>query len=168
MRQCVGLVEPAEAFADSPVDARLAAALVAVEALCSQRNVQDPQVNELIDHLWSWLTVDETNFQEWYAFDSPLLEAGLGAELPDETAEAFAQVGVNREALRRLVMGLIEILYGNLFAAIDDDATQAHMEAVAEVLAELGIAWPSRARFPLRDGQARPHAEDVAHWRRNT
>jgi hypothetical protein len=162
------VVEPAEAFADSPVDARLAAALVAVETLRDQREIESDDLSALIDHLRRWLSVDETNFQEWHAFDSPLLEAALGGALPLEAVNAFARAGLNEAMSRRLITGLVEIVYWSLFAAIDDDATQAHMEAVAEVVSQFGIPWPPRSRFLLRAGRARPSSDDVRRWRTDT
>ncbi len=57
-------------------------ALRCFEVWLDLEQIQDPELDASADHIWEWLSVDETTFQDWDDNQPALVEVGLGGELP--------------------------------------------------------------------------------------
>lgn len=136
------------------VNGRLAGALLAVGRLLDERDVVSRQVDDLLDHLWKWLTVNEHSFGDWEAWTSDLLEFALGGDLPSEVEGEFESLGLATPTLRRLWESLVDIVYFNLFAAVDHGANMRDLRVLSDLLASHGISLP-----PVDLLQSSPAAE---------
>ena len=76
--------------------------------------IRHDAIDELIEHLWSWLTITEDTFNDWHErpprlVDSPDTELGLGLE-PETDA-----------ALRAALRDATALAHDNLFVGFDHD-----------------------------------------------
>ena len=162
------MTDTAGGYATTPVNARLAVALTGVERLLDTLSVRIRELHELIEHLWQWATVDEATFDSWIAFDSPLRSFALGRNEPDVElllSEAWPPlVGV--------VVSLVEVVEGNLYAAVNESETQGHFNDVLTALSSRGIPvpppasvshWP-RSRF--KDWGDPLSGDELVEWRK--
>jgi hypothetical protein len=167
----VGVTEPLDYLA-LPVRMRQAAALIAVSEWVRRRGLEVAGLDELFDHLWGWMTVTPESFDSWHGFDSPLLTAALGGELPSEVADSVDAVGVNARAFRDLLEHLVEITYGYLFGATNERSGLMDLVVISQAIAADGVNLPS----PLLFGDDRygdnawgsPSAAQVAAWKAST
>ena len=136
------------------VNGRLIGALLAVGQLLDERGINSRQADDLLAHLWKWLTVDENNFDDWEAWTSELLEFALGGDLPREVEMEFESLGLSTPALRRLWESLVDIVYFNLFTAIDHGNNMRDLRVLSDLLANYGILIP-----PVELLQSSPAAE---------
>ena len=142
------------------VNGRLVGALLAVGQLLDERGINSRQADDLLDHLWKWLTVDENSFDDWEAWTSELLEFALGGDLPREVEREFESLGLPTPALRRLWERLVDIVYFNLFTAVDHGNNMRDLRALSDSLANYGISLPPVELLQSSPAVARSLASD--------
>ncbi|MCP4965207.1 MAG: hypothetical protein GY926_08215 [bacterium] len=154
------------------VNGHLVAALEASEKLCSTIGPNLPVVTDLLEHLWSWVSVDESSFSLWHDFDSPLLQFALGGDLPVDLAEFCDESGTDVSVLRSWFSSLVEIVYAHLFAAVIQQEVIEASSAVLEIAESFGVRIHPAERYRLfgsvddRGGWGpRIGAAELAEWR---
>ena len=161
----------AEAYQGLSVNARLVVALETTERLCETLSLSDPTLDELIEHLWGWLVVDASGFNEWHDFENPILDAALGDPVPEEFRATAVAARLDEPQARRWITGLVEIVYGHLFGAIDHAATQQWLADVLEVASDNGIRPNDPANYEMfgsrQDGDGwgtKVRLDEVTAW----
>jgi hypothetical protein len=156
------------------VNARLAAALLTATRVLAPAGVSFEALTALIDHLWRWPTIDEYTFVEWERWSNPMLESALDGVVAEESVPAVQQSSISHEDFRTLIESTVEIVYVNLFAAVDHGRTLDHLERVAMVASRAGVGLPPAALFAAEAGAdvtqrsgwgARMTAAQVNRWR---
>jgi hypothetical protein len=145
--------------------------LIVFDRWLAKIGIRDDGLDAVREHLWQWMTVDEHSFGAWSGFESPVLDAALGDELPAELTLQCEQRGVDTAEFTAVLGDVVEITYLSLYGAAQDDASLEHLRRVLEVCAAAGITPPSAEPFAqslFTDGHGfgRPTLEDVEQWRR--
>lgn len=171
--------QTASTYADRSVIARLAAALLAVEAWAAAIDVGDPAVDRLLDLLWRFPTVGGASFgpwhQDWTADPLRLeidgLEHGRPVEAVARIQQAAIAAGTSPAPLLSGLLHASEIVGDNLFKAVDDARTLEHLSAVEALVARDDVALVPASEFadqPFTDFHGWGHPVDdatVTHWR---
>jgi hypothetical protein len=139
----------AEHYRDRTLNARLGAALLAVEAWLTRVKLEDADIRDLIEHLRAWPTIDGGSFAEWSAWSNDVLEAGLGGDLPPRLREACLSAEVREQDLVQIVRDLVELVYAHLYGALDDDQSMRDLRSLEVTLSRYGVELPSPS--PLGD-----------------
>ncbi|MHA3704615.1 hypothetical protein ACXR2U_20785 [Jatrophihabitans sp. YIM 134969] len=146
----------AATYADRSVIARLAAALLAVQAWSARTGVTDPAAEQLQGVLWAFPTVGGPTFGPWhdrYETD-PLrrdiagLEAGEPVEAVARVQRAATAAGVSPAPLLSGLLHASGIVGDNLFAAVDHTRTLEHLHAVEVLVARDGVDLVPASTFP--------------------
>jgi hypothetical protein len=155
---------------------RLACALVGFEIWAAVTEVSSADLDSFLDHMWQWLAVEGSTFQDWYSYDAPLLGAlHANNAFPTEFESVCRQRAVDFKAVRSALVSLKNTVDGNLFGATDVSATESNFEAVASFFGSVGVTQPVESTFGRlsesdyeRDawGKQLSRAE-LATWRRS-
>jgi hypothetical protein len=152
-----------EDFRDSSIRNMAWAALLGSERLLYRASISDPSIDELLDHLWAWTTVDYTTFGAWYDSRPDLVDVGLGDPLPEGLANAFERAGIRPSDGYRLLQALTEVIYGSMFAAVDWLWVEKAFTEVIGVLGDYEHGVPNPALLPAssrQEGHGWGHAVD--------
>ncbi|ETK34209.1 hypothetical protein MPTA5024_20520 [Microbispora sp. ATCC PTA-5024] len=152
------------------VHARLAAALRTLEEWLTRTGVQDGSIDELIHHLWRLPTVTADDFRAWEESGPDLVAMALGGPMPAVLVEKCNRAAVAPEDLYELVQHTTEIVYANLYGAVDDHGTLGHLAAVEQIAGRYNMILPPAqffARSPYGSHGWGPllTSGDVDHWR---
>lgn len=123
-------------FADAPVNARLAAALaLAEQAFRGSKHAETRGFEDLLDHMWTWMTVTPETFGDWHEWTSPLL-----SRLTDGPTQGATP---SEEEFSRLGRSLIHLVYGHLFAAVIHPISLYDLHEVALVGEQRRVTLPA-------------------------
>jgi hypothetical protein len=164
----------ADEYADRSINARLAAALLAVESWLGHVGLYDPEIRNLLEHLWARPTVRSETFDEWEGYDSEVLAAALGGDLPERLELACRSRHVPPGELACVLEDVVEIVYTNLFGTVVSEDSLKHLRRLEQTVGRYGIELVAAGRFadePLEaghgEGRERSEAE-VGRWREYT
>jgi hypothetical protein len=129
------------------------------------------ELDAVCEHLWQWMSVDYRTFGVWSEFESPVLDAALGDELPAELSQQCEERGVDAAEFKAVLASVVEITYFSLYGAACDAESLEFLRHVLEVGAAADITPPSaepfaQSLFTDGDGVGRPTVEEVQQWRR--
>ncbi len=127
--------------------ARQAVALIVFDRWLAKIGIRHGDLDAMCDHLWQWMSVDEQTFGVWSAFESPVLDAALGDELPAELVLECERRGVDTVEFKAVLGSLVEITNNSLYSAPDDDGSLAFLRHVLEIGTAAGITPPSAEPF---------------------
>ncbi len=157
-----------EGMDGSPRASVTAWAIRCFEIWLDLEQIQDPELDALADHIWQWLSVDETTFQDWHDNPPALVEVGLGGELP----RTGALTGRQRALLVGAITNVTELAYYSLFGAFDGQAHAEFADGLGQLLDTHQVAPPARSSFGVPEDVVLDHswgpipAELVAQWRK--
>lgn len=163
-------MDAVDKFRPLSLRARQAVALIVFERWLRKIGIRHGDLDAVCEHLWQWMSVDYRTFGVWSGFESPVLDAALGDELPAELTRQCKQRGVDPAEFKGVLAALVEITYGSLYGAADDEGSLKFLRYVLEVGAAAGITPPSAEPFVqsfFTDGRGvgRPTVEEVERWR---
>ncbi|WP_426572135.1 hypothetical protein [Aquihabitans sp. McL0605] len=140
---------PVVTYDDLSQRALLAIALLGVEDWRRARDLRDPNLDALVQHLWDWMTVGPRSFDEWCDWESPALEFALEPRslFPFDMAGYWAAAGCTEAQARGLLAPLVELVDDHLFTAIDRDQLLARFKDVRRQLAVDGILFRPPTTF---------------------
>lgn len=122
------------------------AGLLAAEHWVRRTGVSHPDIDALIDHAWRWSTIGRSeSFIDWYAA-LPRLQ-GLLTLPADVTAEAI-RADVPAEDVATLVRSLDQLVYGNLFGALQFAWVEQDLDGIADIVERYELGLPSPDRLP--------------------
>lgn len=160
------------------VRARLAAALVTVESWLRAYRLDDAGISAVLEHMWQWLTVTAETFGAWYEFHEvqypEVLLAAINDEpLPRPVTLICGDQGVPVTDLAMLLADVVNLVYDDLFGAVNLQTSLERLRRVEAVAARSGIALPSAERFSVpgltaQDGHGMGRevpAAQIASWR---
>ena len=172
-----GVVTAADDYQVLSVGARLAAALLTVESWLRAHKMDDAGISAVLEHMWQWLTVTNETFGAWYDFyevqgPDDLLAAIDEEPLPRRVAFICEKRGVPAEELAMLLADVVNMVYDELFGAVNLDHSLERLRRVEAVAARSGISLPSAERFSVpglmaqdRHGWGQATVDQVASWR---
>ncbi|WP_204056372.1 hypothetical protein [Microbispora corallina] len=157
-------------YAPLAVRARLAAALRTLGEWLARTGIQDRSIDELIHHLWRLPTVTADDFRAWEESGPDLVAMALGGPMPAALVEKCNRAAAAPEDLYELVRHTAEIVYVNLYGAVDDHETLGHLAAVEQIAGRYSVILPPAqffARSPYGSHGWGPQltSGDVDHWR---
>jgi len=117
----------------------LMAALLAVSRLFDQVGFTDHDVWGFLDHMWDWLAVETSTFDDWETWWNPVLAMALGDPVP---MQLLSNTPLPPDDLRHICEDLAEIVYGNLFATVQHSDTVNRLESLRGRLARFGLDLP--------------------------
>jgi hypothetical protein len=160
------------------VRARLAAALVTVESWLRAYRLDDAGIGAVLEHMWQWLTVTSETFGAWYEFyevqgPEVLLAAIDDESLPLRVALICEDRGVPATDLAMLLADVVNLVYDDLFGAVNLQHSLERLHRVEVVAARSYIELPSAERFSVpglnkQDGHGMGRevtAAQIATWR---
>ncbi len=125
-------------FVDSPVKARLAAALAVTERVLAHPEAPEGQeYRDLLDHMWEWMTVHPDTFADWEAWSNHLL-----SDLYDRPGTSGRDID---PGLVRLLRSAVDLVYGHLFVAVTHPISIHDLHEVAEIGQVWGVQLPPAA-----------------------
>jgi len=129
-------------YANTSIPSALAAALLGSENWIRQSGITSTEVDGWLDHMWTWL--GPIDFDDWFSRSRRLTQTQRGGPLPAEVYEESVRAGIPPDDLLRVIIGVTDIVYANLFAAITWSWVEESLDRVANVLSkyELGLPPP--------------------------
>jgi hypothetical protein len=171
-------VTAADDYEALSVRARLAAALMTVESWLRAYRLDDAGISAVLEHMWQWLTVTSKTFGAWYEFyevqGPEVLLAAIDDEgLPRRVALICEDQGVPATDLAMLLADVVNLVYDDLFGAVNLQHSLERLRRVEAVAARSYIELPSAKRFSVpglkkRDGHGMGRevtAGQIATWR---
>jgi hypothetical protein len=172
-----GAVTAADGYEALSVRARLAAALLAVESWLRAYRLDDAEIGAVLDHMWQYLTVTYETLGAWYEFyelqePEELLAAIDEEPLPRRAALICEDQGIPAVELAMLLADVVNMVYDELFGAVNLQHSLERLRRVEALAARSGISLPSAQLFSIpglmaQDGHGwgRVTAAQVANWR---
>ncbi|MGH3375647.1 MAG: hypothetical protein ACRDP6_12980 [Actinoallomurus sp.] len=151
--------------------ARLAAALHSLTAWLDHVGLHGRDLNDLIEHLWQWLTITPDTFTQWHDGAPVLVETALGDEMPSYLVQqCLDRAAIPVADLRHILESTTEIVYCNLFGAVDDQATMNYLRQVEHIMRKYSLPIPpaslfSNSLFSEGHGWGRPTVTQTDAWR---
>ncbi|MEW9532839.1 hypothetical protein [Microbispora sp. NPDC049125] len=164
------IVRNAAHYASLSVNARLGAALRTLAAWLDGVKIRDTDLDDLMEHLWQWPTVTVENFDSWEASAPSLTSVGLGGEMPVGLIDKSNARSIPPEDLYNLICHTVEMVYDNIYGAVDNEATLDHLLQIELIALRYGLAVPSASFFadsPYDETGwgPRPGVEQLHQWR---
>ncbi|WP_210330685.1 hypothetical protein [Aliikangiella sp. G2MR2-5] len=83
------------------------------------------------DYLWQWPLIDGPDqFEPWESSRPELVNFGLGDSASDNLISVLNKSGIDETQFRRMVEGVIEILWGSFWGAAEHELSMKALEAV--------------------------------------
>jgi hypothetical protein len=170
-------VTAADDYEALSVNARLTAALLTVESWLRVHRLDDAGIGAVLEHMWQWLTMTYKTVDAWHEFyevqgPEELLAAIDEEPLPRRVALICKKQGVPAAELAMLLADVVNMVYDELYGAVNLEHSLERLRRVEAVAARSGISLPSAERFSIpglmaQDGHGWGHvtADQVASWR---
>ena len=152
--------------------ARLAIALICFERYCHRHQLRAPEIPVFLDYLWDFpLVLGSHSFRAWEQQQPDFVTIGLGGDIPSSYSIWLDDAGISHHTFRQLVEHTVEIAYGSLYAAANDDESLLHLQHVL-TLTKQSTSLPallphfSQSRFVDGQGWGMPLSEaERDEWR---
>ena len=152
---------------------RLAAALLCFDGLCQTRSIDSRLVDEFVEHLWRFLSLNfETDLRVWEDERPDLVLLPFEDEEPRGIPDLAKKLGLSDSVFRRLIERIVEIVYGSLYGAVNNGESLRDLKWVFRICEEAGITPPPAklffsCRFSDDDGWGFPLSEEeLLEWRK--
>jgi hypothetical protein len=117
-------------------------------AWLDQEDLRGPEFTELIDHLWEFQVVERSEMlMRWHDSAPDLIDVALGGEMPDALIKRCLDRGIPTAELRCMLESTAEIVYYNVFGAVNDQATMNYLRQVESLLMKYGLSLPAASLF---------------------
>lgn len=111
--------------------ARAAIALLVFERFCVSRNIKSEYISEFLDYMWEWpLISGPDQFDPWEGRRPLLVNYGLGDDADDRVESIVAESSLNESDFRKLVGGVVEILWVSFWGASENEGSLESLRTV--------------------------------------